>query len=129
MLARGLSLPSTTTDYFTDDDGSIFESAINRVAAAGITKGCNPPANDSFCPDDLVTRGEMAAMFDRALDLAATATDYFTDDDTSIFEASINRLAAAGITKGCNPPANDQYCPNDNLTRGQIAAFFRRALG
>jgi uncharacterized repeat protein (TIGR01451 family) len=129
MLARGLDLPSTTTDYFTDDDGSVFESAINRVAAAGITKGCNPPANDNFCPDDLVTRGEIAAMFDRALDLPATTTDYFTDDDTSIFEASINRLAAAGITKGCNPPDNDQYCPDGNLTRGQIAAFFRRALG
>jgi hypothetical protein len=68
-------------------------------------------------------------MFVRALDLPATATDYFTDDDASIFEDNINRLAEAGITRGCNPPANDNYCPGDNLTRGQIAAFFHRALG
>jgi uncharacterized repeat protein (TIGR01451 family) len=129
MLNRALDLPSSSTDYFTDDYDSIFEDDINAVAQAGITLGCNPPANDNFCPDRLITRGEIAAMFDRALMLAPTTTDFFTDDDGNIFEGSINRMAAAGITKGCNPPDNDQYCPNDNVTRGQIAAFFRRALG
>ncbi len=53
----------------------------------------------------------------------------FTDDDTSIFESDINDLAEAGITLGCNPPANDNYCPEDTFTRGQMAAFWRRALG
>jgi uncharacterized repeat protein (TIGR01451 family) len=129
MLTRGLELPASSRDFFTDDDDSEFENDINAVAATGITLGCNPPANTNFCPDDSVTRGEMAAMFDRGLSLPATATDFFTDDDDNIFEDSINRLAEAGITHGCNPPTNDNYCPDDLLTRGQIAAFFRRALG
>nr|MDJ0925814.1 ExeM/NucH family extracellular endonuclease [Acidimicrobiia bacterium] len=129
MFVRALHLPATTTDFFTDDDTSIFEDDINRLAAAGITRGCNPPANDNFCPLDNVTRGQVAAMFVRALDLPATTTDYFTDDDTSIFGDDINRLAAAGITRGCNPPANDNYCPDDVLNRGQMAAFWHRALG
>jgi predicted extracellular nuclease len=129
MFTRALRLPATTTDYFTDDDTSIFEDDINRLAEAGITLGCNPPTNDSFCPGDTVTRGQVAAMFTRALELPATTTDYFTDDDTSIFEDDINRLAEAGITAGCNPPTNDNFCPTDTLTRGQIAAFWRRALG
>ena len=128
MLARALELPGTSTDYFTDDDGTVFENDINRIAAAGITFGCNV-AGTEFCPDGLVTRGELAAMFDRGFALAATATDYFTDDDGHLFEASINRLAAAGITKGCNPPTNDNFCPDNLLTRGQVAAFFRRAMG
>jgi uncharacterized repeat protein (TIGR01451 family) len=128
MLNRAFDLPATTTDFFTDDDESIFEDDINRVAAAGITLGCNPPANDNFCPNGLVTRGSMAAFIERGLDLPATMTDYFTDDDGHIFEDSINAIAAAGITAGCNPPANDNYCPNDFVTRGQMAAFFRRAL-
>ena len=34
MLTRALDLPATTTDYFTDDDGSIFEDDINALAAA-----------------------------------------------------------------------------------------------
>ncbi len=128
MIARALDLPGTATDYFTDDDDSVFENDINRIAEAGITFGCNA-AGDNFCPAGLVTRGEMAAMMDRALDLADTTTDFFSDDDGHLFEASINRLAEAGITKGCNPPDNDNFCPDDLLTRGQIAAFFRRALG
>ena len=53
----------------------------------------------------------------------------FTDDDTSVFEADIEWMASTGITFGCNPPDNDNYCPDDLLTRGQTAAFFRRALG
>lgn len=40
----------------------------------------------------------------------------------------IQALAAAGITGGCSaaPPL---YCPDDPLTRGQMAVFISRALG
>jgi hypothetical protein len=51
---------------------------------------------------------------------------YFTDDETSVFEAHIDWMAESGITLGCNPPVNDHYCPNDNVTRGQMAAFLHR---
>jgi len=50
----------------------------------------------------------------------------FTDDDDSIFETHIEWLAASGVTAGCNPPTNDHFCPDDNVTRGQMAAFMRR---
>jgi hypothetical protein len=30
------------------------------------------------------------------------------------------------ITVGCNPPANTNYCPDDNVTRGQMATFMKR---
>ena len=50
----------------------------------------------------------------------------FTDDDNSVFEMDIEWLAAHGITAGCNPPANDHFCPDDNVTRGQMAAFLHR---
>jgi hypothetical protein len=129
FLNRALTLDPTGIDYFTDDDGSVFEADINRIAAAGITLGCNPPANDRFCPDDPVTRGAMAAFLNRALTLDPTGIDYFTDDDGSVFEADINRIAAAGITLGCNPPANDHYCPNRVVTRAEMATFLTRALG
>ena len=45
------------------------------------------------------------------------------------YEDHLDRLAAEGITKGCNPPANDRFCPDDDVTRGQMAAFLHRALG
>ncbi len=114
---------------FADDDGNIHEANIEAIAAAGITKGNNPPANDEFGPDDSVTRGQMAAFLTRALGLQDPGTDFFTDDDGSIFEADIDAVAGVGITLGCNPPANDNFCPDDTVTRGQMASFLVRALG
>ncbi len=131
----GASAPVAAGDLppggtFTDDDNNIHEGSIEAIAAAGITKGCNPPANDNFCPGDTVTRGQMAAFLVRALGLTATSGgDTFADDDTSVFQGDIEKLAFAGITKGCNPPANDNFCPNDVVTRGQMAAFLVRAYG
>jgi hypothetical protein len=63
FLARGLDLPPTSTDFFTDDDGSVHEDAINRVRAVGLTYGCG---GAHFCPDGLVTRGQIAAFLHRA---------------------------------------------------------------
>jgi hypothetical protein len=59
--------------------------------------------------------------------LTAVATHAFEDVSTSnTFHDDIAWLKAAGVTKGCNPPANTQYCPDDNVTRGQMSAFMRR---
>lgn len=86
-------------DWFTDDDGSLFEADINRLAAAGIIKGCNPPAGDKVCPDDVIVRGQLAAWTVRAFGVPGTDRDFFVDDDSSIFEDAINAIAAAGITR------------------------------
>jgi hypothetical protein len=108
-------------------DEHVFASPVRAVFAAGVTVGCNAKST-KFCPDDPVTRGQMAAFLSRALRLPAGETIDFTDDDGHLFENVIQRLATAGITRGCNPPANDQFCPDEPVTRGQMAAFLTRAL-
>ena len=128
FLVRGLALGPTGDDFFSDDDGHLFENAINRLAEAGATRGCNPPVDDRFCPDRVVTRGEMAEMLSRAFDYPASDLDRFHDDDGHPFEDAINRLGAAGVSQGCNPPANDHFCPDGKMTRGQMATFLARAL-
>ena len=128
--ALGDTLTPAGSVSFTDDDGSIFEADIEWLGSVGVTKGCNPPVNDMFCPDQPVTRAQMAAFLVRALNYTAGAgSDQFGDDDGSVFEADIERLAEAGVTKGCNPPTNDLFCPDQPVTRGQMAAFLYRALG
>jgi SpoIID/LytB domain protein len=128
FINRYLKLPAPSKDHFVDDNGNTFENDINRLAEAGITKGCNPPANDRFCPDDFVTREQMAAFMVRALGLKANTHPGFDDVSSSnTFYNDIGRLATVGITRGCNPPANDRYCPKDFVTRGQMAAFIHRA--
>ncbi len=122
FIARALSLPAATTDYFPDDAGTIFEADINRLAAAGITNGCG---DGLYCPTRPVTRDQMASFIARALTLPAATANYFSDDTGSIHEADINRLAMAGISNGC---AAGLYCPLDVVTREQMAAFLHRAL-
>ena len=129
FLVRFLGLTDgPDSDLFTDDDASVFEGDIDRLGTADVTRGCNPPSNDRFCPDGNVTRGQMAAFLVRALDLTDDGGgNGFVDDDVSVFEGDIARLAAAGITRGGNPPSNDRFCPNNPVTRGQMAAFLHRA--
>jgi hypothetical protein len=127
FLVRSLGLPSTDTDYFPDDSGSTFEADINALAEAGIARG---NSDGTFGPDDELTRGEMAAFLNRAfVGGGGSGDDSFTDDDTSIFEGDIEAIATAGIAIGCNPPTNDQFCPERTLIRAEMASFLARALG
>jgi hypothetical protein len=55
------------------------------------------------------------------------AADTFTDvPESNVFHDDIAWLAEAGVTRGCNPPDNTRFCPEDNVTREQMAAFMRR---
>ncbi|MEA3510734.1 MAG: VanW family protein [Actinomycetota bacterium] len=128
FLVRALDLPSGTS-HFVDTADSIHSSDIAALAEAGIAKGCNPPVNDRYCPRDPVTREQMASFLVRALDLPA-ATVSFTDVDAGdpVHSSDIAALAEAGITKGCNPPDNDRFCPSATVTREQMASFLTRAL-
>ena len=68
FLDRALDLPPGP-NAFVDDEGNVHESAINAIAAAGITVGCNPPTGDEYCPANPVTRAQMATFLTRALGL------------------------------------------------------------
>ena len=129
LLRRSLRLPPASGDAFDDDDGSTFEEDINRVAAAGITRGCDAAHARLFCPDEFVTRGQMAAFLNRGFDLPPSKVDRFSDDDRSTFEKDIDRVASAGITEGCDPDYPRRFCPLELVTRGQMASFLGRALG
>ncbi len=48
----------------------------------------------------------------------------FTDvPDSHMFHVDIGAVKDAGVTTGCTPT---KYCPDDNVTRGQMAAFMNR---
>ncbi|MPZ54319.1 MAG: hypothetical protein GEU79_16595 [Acidimicrobiia bacterium] len=128
MVLLSLGFSVAAADHFVDDEGSVHEADINTLADAGITFGCNPPANDRFCPRESVAREQMASFLVRALDLPAPDGDHFDDDGASVHEADINSLAEAGVTLGCNPPENDQFCPGDPVEREEMASFLVRAL-
>lgn len=125
FLDRALALPDAAGDAFSDDAGSTHEAAINRVAQAGITGGCTTNG-DLFCPDDLVTRAQMASFIARALGYEAVPDHGFVDV-FGTHASTIGALVANGVTNGCDA-TGPRYCPADPVTRAQMAAFLYRAL-
>src|SRR5690606_18656038 len=129
FLNRALDLAATSDDFFVDDEDSVFEDDIDRLAAADITRGCNPPQNDRYCVTDTLSRAQMASFLIRAFDFSeGVGSDLFVDDDGNVHEESIDILGTVGVTRGCNPPTNDLFCPDQDITRGQMAAFLFRAF-
>ncbi|MBL8230095.1 MAG: S-layer homology domain-containing protein [Bryobacterales bacterium] len=103
---------------------------IQKLAELGITNGC---AAQRFCPGETMTRGQMAAFLVRAktgipagVVPSGSAINPFVDvAETNLFAAHIRQLRVLGITTGCYDNA---FCPDDAVTRGQLAAFLVRAF-
>ena len=123
LLVNALDLPPTSQDFFADDTGSIHEDAINRLAAAGIATG---RPDGTYGPEEPVQRGQMAAFLTRGFDLGPTDRDHFADDNGYLHEDASNRIATAGITRGCG---GLDFCPFAPVRRDQMASFLGRALG
>ena len=94
-MAGALNLPKSKKDYFRDDKGSKHEANINRLAKAGLAISCG---TKRFCPNQTLSRGQLAAFVSRVLDSSKSPKDYFRDDNGSKYESSINRIARAGLT-------------------------------
>jgi ABC-type transport system substrate-binding protein len=103
-------------------------SFIERLYNAGITGGCttNPP---NYCPDNTVTRAEMAVFLERGSHYpvpyaAPNVAPTFNDTVGHWAEDWIEALKNDGITSGCG---NGNYCPEASVTRAQMAVFLLRA--
>jgi hypothetical protein len=104
-----------------------FYNEIGKLSARSVTLGCG---NGNFCPNDPVTREQMAAFIMRALgefNPPTPGTQRFTDvPPTNQFYNFVDRLAALNITVGCG---GGNYCPSNPVLREQMSAFIVRALG
>ena len=104
---------------------SVFYEFIGKVSAAGITIGCNP-GGTLFCPDQIVTREQMAAFIVRALGEFSPpppVQQRFADvPPTSVFYSFIDQMAERRITVGCDSQGTN-FCPGQTVTREQMSAY------
>lgn len=126
-IVGGDSFSHPTTPYFTDVSANHqFFKWIQKMRELGITSGC---ATDRYCPDDAVSRGQMAAFIIRmrmggTATFAFPGTPFFNDvPGAHPFFGAIQKMRDTGITSGC---AANRYCPDDPVTRGQMAIFLVR---
>src|SRR5262249_44718589 len=127
LVAKNGSMfqPPPPTGVFADVPiGDVFAAFIERLASDGVTKGCRlTPA--LYCPDQVVTRAQMAVFLLKSKFGAAYSppppVGRFTDVPVNDpFAAYIEALANLQITGGCGL---NLYCPNSPVTRSQMAVF------
>jgi hypothetical protein len=122
--------PPAASGIFDDVPVDYWAAAwIEQLYNDGITKGCFPGL---YCPNDNVTRAQMAVFLLRAKHgdsyMPPAATGIFSDVNLDYWAADwIEQLYNEGITGGCgtNPL---RYCPNNSVTRAQMAVFLVRAF-
>jgi len=125
LLGSGVGVPGEAPDAFTDDETSVHELAINRLAAMGIVGGVGGGRYD---PEGRVTRGQMATFLARAAQVAGAATapaqyDFFADDPLDLHQPNINLVAELGIAGGVG---GTSYDPGGLVSRAQMATFLSR---
>ncbi|MTV25110.1 hypothetical protein FTX61_06720 [Nitriliruptoraceae bacterium ZYF776] len=120
-----LTLPVLTAPAeaatFGDTAGSVYQPAVDALAREGIVVGCT---DDDFCPTDNVTRGQIATMIARALDLEASGSAGFRDVD-GVHAPAIDALAEEGIALGCT---DGRFCPGSSTSRAEMASFLDRSV-
>ncbi len=122
--------PPPCTGIFTDVPCAAIGPSrwIEQLFREGITAGCGV---DIYCPSSPVTREQMAVFLLKTLrgadHVPPACSGRFSDVACpSLFADWIEELAATGITAGCG---NGTYCPDNPITRGQMAVFLVKAYG
>ena len=129
MLARMENVTSAADAGFADvaaDDW--YATAVNWAAANGIASGIS---DDTFAPNDPITREQLAAMLMnvaqwKGQDTSARAdlSDY-TDAPSTWASEAVQWAVAEGLLAGVT---DDQLQPQGQATRAQVAAILERFL-
>lgn len=135
IITGTVSLPSTADSAHADPprptarfadvptDG-VHAPAIARLVEAGAIKG---KSSDRFDPGGRLTRGQLATILARSLDVPkASTTSRFTDIAGSVHAPAIEALAHQGIVSGTT---NRTFSPSRPVTRAQTAAMLVRIDG
>ena len=131
LLASGVPAAAQAGGY-PDVEGGVHARSIAALASdgRGILAGTDCDGG-LFCPDDPLLRWVMAVWLVRAVDGAdpdPSGVSSFTDVSPVRWWAPYtNRLADLEVTRGCSedPP---RYCPDQSVTRAQMASFLARAF-
>jgi hypothetical protein len=125
LMGENFAYPATP--YFSDmpASNSLFRY-VQKMRELGIHNGCSAT---QYCPNALVTRGQMATFIARALfgeTFQFPSIQRFSDipASNSLFKY-VQKIWDLGVTQGCTAT---NYCPDDLVTREQMAAFLSRAF-
>ena len=108
---------------FSDVSEDWQQAPVDWMAANGITTGTSPT---TFSPEDLLTRGQLAALLHRLAGSPPAPPSAFVDVVAPWQIDPVDWMAANGITTGTSPTT---FSPDDPATRAQLATFLHRHEG
>lgn len=125
MLVKAFKLENKAGKIFADTELHWAKDYIVQAAASGAVSGFDA---NTFGPDNLITREQMAVMIARAAQLADSTAEVQFADSVSISEWAKDAIAAVagnGIMKGY--PDNTIH-PQGNATRAEAVTVIINAL-
>ena len=82
-----------------------------------------------YCSDQIISRGDMAAILAGVLGFEPTDADYFDDDEEHYAQASINALVAGEVFDVCMSFGPRPFEPDRPATRAELIDAIAKALG
>ena len=125
VLVKALELPVNNSKAFADTTGHWAGEAISTAYAAGIISGYN---NQSFGPDDPITREQMAVMVVRALRLSNVRGSVSFADSGKISPWAKEAVAAAYESQLISGYPDKTFRPGNQASRAEAVAIITRAL-
>jgi hypothetical protein len=108
---------------FSDIKTHWARNSIETLSTSGVIGGY---PDQTFRPDQPITRGEFAKMLSVAFPVPTTTTTAFADTAHHWAKDAIHSLAATGIIEGF---PDNTFRPDENITRAAGAQLLVRSLG
>ena len=131
FLWRAAGRPSGSfsgADAFADVGGGYADQAIGWAASIGVTSGCTTgefgDEDWGFCPEDPISRAEIATLLFRFVEATwAEEVDFEDVPSESYYRSAVGWMSYFEITSGCQ---SGMFCPSRLASRAEVATLIYR---
>jgi hypothetical protein len=124
ILVQAFKLEARSGQTFADTAQHWAKDSISTAAAHGIVSGYSA---DSFGPDDLITREQMAVMISKAANLPAAQGKSFSDS-AQIADWAQAAVAAASSKNIISGYPDNSFRPKANAKRAEAVSVIIKAI-
>ena len=124
-------IPQDSPNAYSDDDQSIYQSAINGLPYYGMQVCFGSPFE--ILPKETVSRDEFACLLVRSINAGTTtnlsgSVDKYSDEGASKWTSDINTLAANDVIPACSS-ISDKFCPSRKISIGEASYIIDKLVG
>jgi len=101
-------------------------SSADQTLAHTVQNAANAYLLEIALPTENLHLRQVRVAYRKQVSPAPAAATFADVPTNHVFFQFVEAVVAAGITSGCG---GSNYCPDSNVTRGQLAVFLARALG